>query len=45
MESEVSLWILGNLMTTSKNRKPKYFNCNKYEHMAKKCQLKKKEDK
>ena len=26
-----------------KNRKLKYFNCNKYEHMVKKCQLKKKE--
>jgi len=26
-----------------KNRKPKCFNCNKYEHMAKECQLKKKE--
>ena len=26
-----------------KNRKPKYFNCNKYGHMAKECQLEKKE--
>ena len=26
-----------------KDRKPKYFNCNKYRHMAKKCQAKKKE--
>jgi len=26
-----------------KDRKPKYFNCNKYGHMAKKDQLKKKE--
>ena len=26
-----------------KNRKPKYFNCNKYRHMTKKCQSKKKE--
>ena len=26
-----------------KNRKPKCFNCNKYEYIAKKCQLKKKE--
>ena len=28
-----------------KDGKPKYFNCNKYGHMAKECQLKKKEDK
>jgi len=28
-----------------RNRKPKCFNCNKYRHMAKECQLKKKEDK
>ena len=28
-----------------KDRKPKCFNCNKYGHMAKECQLKKKEDK
>ena len=26
-----------------KDGKPKCFNCNKYEHMAKKCQSKKKE--
>jgi len=26
-----------------KDRKPKYFNCNKYSHMAKECQLEKKE--
>ena len=26
-----------------KNGKPKCFNCNKYRHMAKECQLKKKE--
>jgi len=26
-----------------KDRKPKCFNCNKYKHMAKECQLKKKE--
>jgi len=26
-----------------KDRKPKCFNCNKYEHMAKECQAKKKE--
>ena len=26
-----------------KDRKLKYFNCNKYGHMAKKCQTKKKE--
>jgi len=26
-----------------KDGKPKCFNCNKYGHMAKKCQLKKKE--
>jgi len=26
-----------------KNGKPKCFNCNKYGHMAKECQLKKKE--
>jgi len=26
-----------------KDRKPKCFNCNKYGHMAKECQLKKKE--
>jgi len=26
-----------------KDGKPKYFNCNKYGHMAKKCQLEKKE--
>jgi len=26
-----------------KDRKPKYFNCNKYRHMAKECQSKKKE--
>ena len=26
-----------------KNRKPKYFNCNKYGHMAKECWNKKKE--
>ena len=28
-----------------KDGKPKYFNCNKYGHMVKECQLKKKEDK
>ena len=26
-----------------KDGKPKYFNCNKYRHMAKECQLKIKE--
>ena len=26
-----------------KDRKPKYFNCNKYGHIAKECQSKKKE--
>ena len=26
-----------------KDRKPKYFNCNKYGHMAKECQSEKKE--
>ena len=26
-----------------KDRKPKYFNCNKYSHMAKECQSEKKE--
>jgi len=26
-----------------KDGKPKCFNCNKYRHIAKKCQLKKKE--
>ena len=26
-----------------KDRKPKYFNCNKYGHMAKECQAEKKE--
>jgi len=26
-----------------KNGKPKYFNCNKYSHMAKECRLEKKE--
>ena len=26
-----------------KDGKPKCFNCNKYRHMAKKCQVKKKE--
>ena len=26
-----------------KDRKPKCFNCNKYRHMAKECQAKKKE--
>ena len=26
-----------------KDEKPKYFNCNKYRHMAKECQAKKKE--
>jgi len=26
-----------------KNKKPKYFNCNKYKYMAKKCWNKKKE--
>jgi len=26
-----------------KDGKPKYFNCNKYSHMAKECQLEKKE--
>ena len=26
-----------------KDRKPKYFNCNKYSHMVKKCQSEKKE--
>ena len=26
-----------------KDRKPKYFNCNKYRYMAKECQSKKKE--
>ena len=26
-----------------KDRKPKCFNCNKYRHMAKECQVKKKE--
>jgi len=26
-----------------KDGKPKYFNCNKYRHMAKECQSKKKE--
>ena len=28
-----------------KDGKPKYFNCNKYEHMVKECKLKKKEHK
>ena len=28
-----------------RDRKPKCFNCNKYGHMVKECQLKKKEDK
>ena len=26
-----------------KKKKPKYFNCNKYSHMAKECRSKKKE--
>ena len=26
-----------------KDRKPKYFNCNKYRHMAKECRAEKKE--
>ena len=26
-----------------KDGKPKYFNCNKYRHIVKKCQLKKKD--
>ena len=26
-----------------KDEKPKYFNCNKYRHMAKECRAKKKE--
>jgi len=29
--------------SNNKDGKPKCFNCNKYRHMAKKCQLKKKE--
>jgi len=34
---------IGRSNDSFKDRKPKYFNCNKYRHMAKDCQGKKKE--
>jgi len=34
---------IGKFNENFKDRKPKCFNCNKYEHMAKKCWSKKKE--
>jgi len=36
---------IGKFDDNFRDRKPKCFNCNKYGHMVKKCQLKKKEDK
>ena len=36
---------IGKSNNNFKDRKPKCFNCNKYRHMAKECQSKKKEDK
>ena len=36
---------IGKSNNNFKDGKPKYFNCNKYGHMVKECQLKKKEDK
>ena len=34
---------IGKTNDNFKDGKPKYFNCNKYGHMAKECQVKKKE--
>jgi len=34
---------IGKSNNNFKDRKPKYFNCNKYGHMTKECQAKKKE--
>jgi len=34
---------IGKSNNNFKDRKPKYFNCNKYGHMAKECRAKKKE--
>ena len=34
---------IGKFNNNFKDRKPKCFNCNKYGHMAKKCQSEKKE--
>jgi len=36
---------IGKSNNNFRDRKLKCFNCNKYRHMAKKCQSKKKEDK
>jgi len=33
---------IGKSNDNSKDEKPKYFNCNKYSHMAKECKSKKK---
>jgi len=34
---------IGKSNNNFKDGKPKYFNCNKYRHIAKECQSKKKE--
>ena len=34
---------IGKSNNNFKDGKPKYFNCNKYRHMAKECQAEKKE--